>query len=64
MMEWEQIDFYLFRVKVLGGWIVKYEVGVVYNTDHAGMSEGWDWRTSICFVPDEGHYWKLKDEVK
>jgi hypothetical protein len=62
-IEWEEIpqdlSCYLRRAKVPGGWLVIATEDVVHNTEYLGMIGGWDWRTSICFVPDSGHEWKL-----
>lgn len=55
--EWENIDQYHKRAKVIGGWLVKaYE--------DMGGSEypsrvGYEWRIALTFVPDNGHYWKV-----
>ena len=64
--EWEIIDPYHQRAKILGGWLVKAYEDVIHNQEQygQGMSGGWDWRIAMCFVPDEGHYWKIDTEDK
>lgn len=61
-MEWEEIENNLHRSKVYGGWLVKTTEPVYHNTEHLGVVDGWDWRTSICFVPDANHAWELPQE--
>jgi len=56
-LEWEQIDNYHQRAPIFGGWLVKtYE-----DVSHLGLGYattiGWDWRISMCFVPDPNHEW-------
>ena len=58
MMNWEQIDDYHKRAKIKGGWLVKAYEDVVHDTDR-GRVPGWDWRVSMCFVPDPMHGWKI-----
>lgn len=59
--EWEWIDDHYRRAKVLGGWLVEGSTAVTHNmiADGRGMESGWDYRIALCFVPDEGHYWKV-----
>ena len=57
LLEWEAIGTYESRAKVIGGWLVKVETGVTHITFDGGMQEGWDWRTSLAFVPDPKHEW-------
>jgi len=57
-LEWEQIDDYHQRCKVIGGWLVKaYEDATTQKDTYAGLraESGYEWRISMCFVPDEGH---------
>jgi len=57
-MEWEQIDDHHKRAKVKGGWLVKaYEDVRTIINDRPDF--GYEWRVSMCFVPDEMHSWKL-----
>lgn len=52
-IQWEIIDDYTDRLKVLGGWIVRTgTIGVQGSTVHQ------------VFVPDEKHEWKLEEETK
>lgn len=57
-MEWEDIDNWHKRTRVPGGWIVKAYENVTHDT-HQGMSDGWDWRVAMCFVPDLQNLWTL-----
>ena len=58
--EWEELgDNYSKRAKVHGGWIVVHYTDVVHETEHQGMAGGWDWRSSMVFVPDPKHEWEL-----
>lgn len=66
-MEWEDISntptsTYLRRAKVPGGWLVTATEDVIHDQGEygRGMVGGWDWRTSICFVPDPNHEWVIK----
>jgi hypothetical protein len=62
-MKWEQIDDHHDRSKIFGGWLVKASTPVVHNmidTGH-GMSDGWDWRIALCFVPDPNHEWTIEE---
>lgn len=57
-MEWEEIDRFHKRAKVFGGWIVKaYEK--IYEDSPRGWQSGYNWRASMCFVPDSNHEWKI-----
>lgn len=60
-MNWEQIDAYHQRAKVLGGWLVKAFQDVSIYTEHAGMQSGWDFTACMSFVPDANHEWKLEE---
>ncbi len=60
-MDWEQIDDSHKRAKVHGGWLVKaYED--VYHPRHEDDLMGYDWRISMCFVPDAMYTWVLDDD--
>ena len=56
--EWEKIDDYTQRARVLGGWLVKTFEDVAHKTDD-GMNDGWDWRVAMAFVPDPNYDWKI-----
>lgn len=58
-MEWEYLEYNLYRAKIPGGWLVKQVSDVIHLNEHHGMVGGYDIRASICFVPDEGHYWQI-----
>ena len=62
-MEWEVIDSFHMRAKVIGGWLVKaYE-----HKEHAHMDTNGFWareqsqnmNISMAFVPDKNHEWKV-----
>ena len=55
---WEQLDPYHQRAKVPGGWLVKSFNNVVHIVNDGTPVSGWDWRTSMTFVPDPNHDWK------
>lgn len=61
LLTWEQIDPYHQRAAVIGGWLVKAYEDVMTIRDNYSSSDaqkGYEWRVSMCFVPDDGHYWK------
>lgn len=60
---WEKIDDNHTRVKVFGGWIVKAFEDVSHQTEDRGIVEGWDWRISMCFVPDPNHEWNVQEKL-
>ncbi len=47
LLTWESVDQYTKRAKVIGGWLVK-------SYENFSVTPA----VSMCFVPDEGHYWK------
>ncbi len=57
---WEIIDSFHQRAKVPGGWLVKAYEDVVQDRSESGQGliPGWDFRISMCFVPDPYHDWK------
>lgn len=60
MLHWEDINhdngFYLRRTKVFGGWLIS----AISDVGAAQMGRNdCEWRTSITFVPDPNHEWKL-----
>jgi hypothetical protein len=59
-LEWEQIDEYHERAKVIGGWLVKAYAEVTHNlmSEGRGMEAGFDFRVTMAFIPDPGHSWK------
>jgi len=65
-LKWEKIfsehSNYLNRAAVFGGWLVMSTDDVIeYQGDqsHKTGQEGYQWRTSICFIPDPSHSWDL-----
>jgi len=73
-MNWESIEHnhagYLFRAKIIGGWLVKEVMDATVQVPnieaHGGNyltvwhnQENLNWTSSICFVPDPNHEWKL-----
>src|SRR5215213_5758267 len=75
---WEEVPQnhagYLYRLKVPGGWIVKetHDVSrqrpMSYNTDNGSRYtewenvEGFEWRSTMCFVPDPEYKWLQPSE--
>ena len=46
------------RAKVFGGWLVKtFDDRHVLMHEDAAPQIGYEWQTSICFVPDTNHSW-------
>ena len=62
-MIWEEIDPWHRRARTPGGWILKAFEDVSHRTDE-GFQAGWDWRVSLCFVPDPTHGWIPEVEEK
>ena len=58
-LEWEDIDSNHKRAKVIGGWLVKTyeEVCSQIHGPDTRCEFGFEWRISMCFVPDEGYNW-------
>ena len=55
--EWHHIDKNTARAWVAGGWIVRYDNDVMSNVPDQGMMDGYEWRSSMVFVPDPEHKW-------
>jgi len=64
MLEWKQVtkDGSTWKLKVPGGWIVRYSDDIVHDRAiyGRGLESGWDWRSSIVFVPDPEWYWLVE----
>ena len=64
MIEWEQVtkDGTTWRLRVPGGWIVRYSDDVTHDQSDLGrgMQSGWDWRSSITFVRDWNWEWSIE----
>ena len=63
-MEWERIDSYHERAKVPGGWIFKAYADVCHLNPDYIHTTGYDFRVSVCFVPDPNHEWQLDKETE
>jgi hypothetical protein len=67
MLNWEGIKhdhgFTMQRTPIPGGWLVAVvsDVMTPINTGYnmPEPREGYEWRTSITFVPDPNHEWKV-----
>lgn len=70
MLQWETIEqesaTNIHRAKIYGGWLVMSTCDVNtqlndvnYNIPTFRNEQGYEWRNSICFVPDRNHEWKL-----
>lgn len=66
-LDWENIENnqgeYINRAKIFGGWLVTVTNNVMTQV-YKGYTipeneDGYEWRTSITFVPDLNHEWKL-----
>jgi len=59
-LQWEDISqdrsFYLYKAKVPGGWLVACSDDVI--EPERNFESGWQWRTSITYVPDPLGAWK------
>lgn len=70
MLYWEEIKqnqgAYLCRAKVFGGWLVKetQEVHLDIGDNHTSVlsNTGYEWTSSITFVPDANHEWKINND--
>lgn len=58
-MKWEQIDDYHMRTRVVGGWLVKAYEDIHEKVNDMPMSSGYNWRVSMCFVPDANYEWNI-----
>lgn len=56
-MDWERIDNYHQRAKVPGGWVLKAYEDVSHWNPNQGLVQGYDYRISMCFIPDPDHTW-------
>lgn len=61
-MEFELIEHDLAdtirRTRIPWGWLVMTTSEVVHDI-HGGLNSGWDWRSSMTFVFDPFHWWKV-----
>ena len=64
-IKWEDmtnnLSGWMYRAPVPGGWLVRCTEDALYkNPDHHNhLQGGYEWRTSITFVPDPSHEWRL-----
>ena len=56
---WENIDSDTARLKVPGGWLVRYDNEVVEIVHGEELQSGYQWRSSMNFVPDPNHDWVI-----
>lgn len=60
-IKWEDIKNnsggYLYRAKVIGGWLVKLTEDVITYKDDGYSTNNYEYRSSITFVPDSKHEW-------
>lgn len=47
------------RARIFGGWLVTVTSDVIHDTEYNGMTSGHDWRTSVTFVFDPFHLWRI-----
>ena len=62
-LEWEEIKQNhagtLYRAKVPNGWLIKEVQDVLTNVDGVNNTSGYQWTSSITFVPDFEHLWVI-----
>lgn len=64
-LAWEQVPQnhgdILYRAWVPGGWLIKNTDEVLSPIDEGydkpSYKTGYEWRTTICFMPDVNHMW-------
>lgn len=61
-LEFEQIDDFHQRAKVIGGWVLKAYENVCETTPHNTFESGYNWRVAMCFIPDPNHEWQIENE--
>ena len=60
--EFKQIDDNHQRAKVPGGWLVKaFEVVCHFDTHISPITDNYDWRVTMTFVPDPKHEWEIEN---
>ncbi len=62
---WEKImsgEGYIMRTRTPTGWLVREVNDCAHVTPHESqrISIGWDWRTTLVFVPDPEGIWLLE----
>jgi len=65
MPKWEQVteDGSTWRLRVPGGWIVRYSDDIIHDQSDLGrgFQSGWDWRSSLVFVSDWNWEWTINE---
>ena len=64
LLTWEYVDSQHERAAVIGGWLVKAYEEILEAPYFGSACRGSNVRVTMCFVPDEGHYWKSDWSVK
>jgi hypothetical protein len=61
-IKWETIEqecaTTIYRTRVPWGWLV-YAVDDVFHSTSERTGSGWDWRSSVAFVFDPFHWWRV-----
>lgn len=59
ILKWEKIDDGMHRSRTPTGWLVRecVEVCHINSGNQEYITSGYDWRTSITFVPDPDEVW-------
>jgi hypothetical protein len=62
ILNWERVDKdepSIARAKVPGGWLVRehFDVAHIGPELNEYITTGYDWRATMCFVPDPHHAW-------
>ena len=58
--EWEEVPSdrgLIFRLRVPGGWLVSMCDEVTHVLMDGRLEGGWDWRSTMTFVPDPQREW-------
>lgn len=60
-LEWEDLEQdtagHIQRAAIPGGWLVRQVDDVCSDYTGKGTESGYEWRTSMTFVPDPDHVW-------
>lgn len=60
-LEWEDLEQdtagHIQRAAIPGGWLVRQVDDVCSDYTGKGTESGYEWRTSMAFVPDPDHVW-------
>ena len=58
LLVWHKIDDDHCIARVPGGWMFKTTEEVTHISHNGHHSDGWDWRTSVTFIPDPTHMYE------